>query len=129
MLLTSQSSLDELNRRITARGANGVPMNRFRPNIVVTGWPEPHTEDRFRVMRAGGVELGYATRAIRCAVPTVAQDTGTRSGPEPTRTLADYRREPAMGGGVSFGVKAAVLAQGEIAVGDEVVVREWEVTG
>lgn len=126
ILVTSESSLDELNRRITARGATGVPMNRFRPNVVVSGWPEPHTEDRFWLMTVGSVELGYSTKAIRCTVPMVAQDTGVRSGPEPTRTLADYRRERAMGGGVSFGAKAAVLAEGEIAVGDEVVVREWQ---
>ncbi|HKN99064.1 MAG TPA: MOSC N-terminal beta barrel domain-containing protein [Pseudonocardiaceae bacterium] len=125
VLLTAESSLDELNRRIAAHGATPVPMNRFRPNIVVSGWPEPHTEDRFRLLSAGGVELGYSTRAIRCAVPTVAQETGVKSGPEPTRTLAGYRREPEFGGGVSFGVKAAVLREGEIAVGDPVLVREW----
>lgn len=125
ILLTSESSLDELNRRIASRGATGVPMNRFRPNVVVSGWPEPHTEDRFRLLSVGGAELGYSVRAVRCAVPTVAQDTGIPSGPEPTRTLADYRREPELGGGVSFGVKAAVLAGGDVAVGDEIVVREW----
>jgi uncharacterized protein len=129
VLITAESSLDNLNRRISERGAHGVPMNRFRPNIVVSGWPEPHTEDRFRLLSVGSVELGYAVRAIRCAVPTVAQDTGARSGPEPTRTLADYRREPEFGGGVSFGVKAAVLGAGDVAVGDEIVVREWELTG
>lgn len=125
VLLTVESSLAELNRRIAARGALPVPMNRFRPNIVVTGWARPHTEDDVRLARVGGVELGYSARAIRCAVPTIAQDTGVRSGPEPTRTLADYRREPDYGGGVSFGVKAAVLAPGTIAVGDAVDVRAW----
>ncbi|HEX5401161.1 MAG TPA: MOSC N-terminal beta barrel domain-containing protein [Pseudonocardiaceae bacterium] len=125
VLITAKSSLDELNRRIALRGAAGVPMNRFRANIVVDGWPEPHTEDRFRLMSIGGVDFGYAVRAIRCAVPTVAQETGAKSGPEPTRTLADYRREPEFGGGVSFGVKAAVLRCGSLAVGDEVVVTEW----
>lgn len=125
VLLTAQSSLEELNRRIAQRGARGVPMNRFRPNIVVTGWPRPHTEDRFRQLTVGGVRLGYSVRAIRCAVPTVAQETGVRSGPEPTRTLASYRREPEFGGGVSFGVKAAVLRPGDIAVGDRIDVREW----
>jgi hypothetical protein len=125
VLLTAESSLDELNRRIAERGAAPVPMNRFRPNIVVSGWSAPHTEDRFRLLSAGGVRLGYSTRAIRCAVPTVAQETGLKSGPEPTRTLATYRREPEFGGGVSFGVKAAVLRQGEITVGDRLLVGEW----
>ncbi|HVV22762.1 MAG TPA: MOSC domain-containing protein [Pseudonocardiaceae bacterium] len=61
-------------------------------------------------------------------MPTVEQTTGVRSGPEPTRTLADYRREPEFGGGVSFGVKAAVLTPGSLAVGDPVDVREWQVS-
>jgi uncharacterized protein YcbX len=128
LLIASESSLDHLNERIEARGATGVPMNRFRPNIVVSGWPEPHTEDRFRLMSIGGIELGYAVRAIRCAVPMVEQRTGQRSGPEPTRTLAAYRREPDFGNGVSFGVKAAVLGQGSVSVGDQVVVRKWQVS-
>jgi hypothetical protein len=59
----------------------------------------------------------------------VEQATGLRSGPEPTRTLAGYRREPDFGGGVSFGAKAAVLRAGRIAVGDPVVVREWQAAG
>jgi len=125
ILLTAQSSLDELNRRIAARGATPVPMNRFRPNIVVTGWPDPFTEDRVRLADVGTVALGYSVRAIRCAVPTVAQETGRPAGPEPTRTLADFRRETEFGGGVSFGMKAAVLTPGHIAVGDEVTVSRW----
>ncbi len=125
LLLTAESSLDGLNERILARGAEAVPMDRFRPNVVVTGWPEPHTEDRVLRLAVGTAELGYSTRAIRCAVPTVDQGTGEKRGPEPTRSLATYRREPDLGGGVSFGVKLAVLAPGTIAVGDEVIVREW----
>jgi uncharacterized protein len=125
LLMTSLSSLDGLNQRIMETGAEPVPMNRFRPNIVVSGWPEPHTEDRVFRASIGSVEIGYSARAIRCAVPTIDQATGRRTGPEPTRTLASYRRQPDYGGGVSFGMKAAVLAAGTIAVGDEVVVAEW----
>jgi uncharacterized protein YcbX len=127
ILMTSQASLDELNRRIVANGADPIPMNRFRPNIVVTGWDEPHTEDRFKLARVGTVELGYSTRAARCAVPTVDQLTGRKAGPEPTRSLAAYRRETEgrLRNKVSFGAKAAVLAPGRIAVGDELVVHEW----
>ncbi|HLL67059.1 MAG TPA: MOSC N-terminal beta barrel domain-containing protein [Micromonosporaceae bacterium] len=126
VLITSSASLDELNRRIVQGGAEPVPMDRFRPNIVVTGWDEPHTEDRIRLLSVGGVRLGYAARAIRCSVPLVDQETGRRSGPEPIRSLAGYRREPSYGGGVSFGVKAAVLRAGRVAVGDEVRVEDWQ---
>jgi hypothetical protein len=125
ILMTSLSSLDALNQRILERGGEAIPVDRFRPNIVVTGWPGPHTEDRVKLFGIGDVDLAHSCRAIRCAVPTVDQATGRRAGPEPTRTLASYRREPAYGGGVSFGAKAAVLRPGRIAVGDEVVVRAW----
>ncbi len=125
LLVTSLSSLDGLNERITSRGGEAIPMNRFRPNIVVSGWSEPHTEDRVLRMSAGAVEIGYSARSIRCAVPTVDQATGQKTGPEPTRTLASYRREPAYGGGVSFGMKAAVLTGGTVAVGDEILVHDW----
>lgn len=125
LLLTSLASLDGLNQRIVDTGAEPVAMNRFRPNIVVAGWEEPHTEDRVLRARIGSTEIGYSARSIRCAVPTIDQATGVRRGPEPTRTLASYRRQPDYGGGVSFGLKAAVLAAGTMAVGDEIVVTEW----
>jgi MOSC domain-containing protein len=73
----------------------------------------------------GGVLLGYSARAIRCAVPRIDQATGERMGPEPTRTLSSYRRQPDYDAGVSFGMKAAVLSPGGIAVGDEVRVDTW----
>ncbi|HUQ58979.1 MOSC domain-containing protein [Lentzea sp.] len=123
LLVISLSSLDGLNERILERGGKPVPMNRFRPNVVVSGWPEPHTEDQVRRAVIGDVELGYAKDCVRCAVPMVDQETGQRDGPEPTRTLATYRRDP--DGGVTFGMKAAVVSGGTIAVGDKIDVLEW----
>lgn len=123
VLMASSSSLELLNERILARGATPVPLDRFRPNIVVSGWPEPHTEDRVRSVRVGGTELGYSKVCIRCAVTTVDQRLGTRRGPEPLRTLADYRRTDT--GGVSFGAKFAVTRPGPLSVGDELEVTVW----
>ncbi|TDV54221.1 MOSC domain-containing protein [Actinophytocola oryzae] len=122
LLVTSESSLDSLNTRIRERGATAVPMSRFRPNIVVTGWPDPHTEDRVHRMTIGTTGIGFGERAIRCAVTMTDQTTGQGRGPEPLRTLAGYRREP---DGVSFGLKATVLAPGHIATGDPVAVTAW----
>ncbi|MFI6586641.1 MOSC domain-containing protein [Embleya sp. NPDC050493] len=119
----SRTSLDVLNARLGERGAPPLPMARFRPNVVVEGWADPHTEDRVRRCTVGEAELGYAKLAIRCAVTLVDQDTGTRAGPEPLRTFAGYRRAPQ--GGVAFGGKFAVLRPGKVAVGDELVVTEW----
>jgi len=126
VLIASTASLDDLNARITAGGdASPVPMDRFRPNIVLTGDDEPHFEDRVRRMTIGSVELAHSVRAMRCAVPMVDQATGHRAGPEPIRTLSTYRREPEYGNKVSFGAKNAVVCEGVVSVGDTVEVAEW----
>ncbi|MFH8471779.1 MOSC domain-containing protein [Streptomyces sp. NPDC018000] len=125
VLVASTASLDGLNARITARGdAEPVPMDRFRPNIVLTGNDEPHFEDRVRRMILGSVELAHSVRATRCAVPMVDQRTGRRAGPEPIRTLSTYRREPEYKNKVSFGAKNAVVRGGVVSVGDVVEVAE-----
>lgn len=121
LLIASRSSLDGLNARILARGTAPVPMNRFRPNVIVTGWAEAHTEDLAARMTAGTAEFGFGELAIRCAVTMVDQLAGVRAGPEPLRTLADYRREP---DGVTFGMKATVRTPGHVAVGDQVTITE-----
>lgn len=123
LLVLSLSSLDGLNERILERGGEPVPMNRFRPNVVVSGWPEPHTEDRVRRAVIGDVEVAYEKDCVRCSVPLVDQETGLKAGPEPIRSLAAYRRDP--DGGVIFGMKAAVVRAGTVAVGDKVDVVEW----
>ncbi|WP_329616230.1 MOSC domain-containing protein [Streptomyces brevispora] len=124
VLVTSTASLDDLNARIAARGdSDAVPMDRFRPNIVLTGKDEPHFEDRVRRMTMGSVELAHSVRATRCSVPLVDQSTGRRRGPEPVRTLATYRREAEYGNRVSFGVKNAVVCEGVVNVGDPVTVH------
>lgn len=123
LLVTALSSLDLLNERITERGGAPVPMNRFRSNIVVDGWDEPYVEDRIRRFNVGDTGLGYAKLATRCVVTTVDQETGVGAGPEPLRTLADYRRVAK--GGVAFGVKFTVLRTGKLSVGDEVTVSSW----
>jgi uncharacterized protein len=116
----SRATLDELNRRVSGPP---VPMSRFRPNIVIDGWDEPHREDRADRIVVGNAELGYAKLAIRCAVTLVEQGSGAKSGPEPLRTLAGYRRAAA--GGVAFGANFTVLRPGKIAVGDALSVRAW----
>ncbi|MFD5071182.1 MOSC domain-containing protein [Streptomyces sp. NPDC058369] len=127
--LLSVASLDLLNRRMAERGAPPLPMDRFRPNIVVDGHEDddwaavPHAEDRARRLTIGGAELGYAKLAVRCAVTLVAQEAGARQGPEPLRTLAGYRR--AASGGVVFGAKFSVITPGKLSADDEVAVTEW----
>ncbi|QKW07638.1 MOSC N-terminal beta barrel domain-containing protein [Streptomyces sp. NA04227] len=123
LMMVSRSSLDLLQEWLAKRDEAPLPMNRFRPNIVVDGWDEPHTEDRVRRVRAGDTLWGWSKPCIRCAVTTVDQAAGVKAGVEPLRTLADYRR--AESGGVAFGAKFAVLRGGRLKVGDSLVVEEW----
>jgi len=121
--LHSQASLDELNTRLAARDHPPLPADRFRANLVLDGCAA-HAEDdadRVEVGAAGEVVLGFAQLDPRCAVTTVDQQAGRRDGPEPLRTLADYRRGP--GGSVRFGVYLTVETPGTVRVGDPVVLR------
>jgi uncharacterized protein YcbX len=112
-LLLSQASLDGLNRRLSLP----VPMDRFRPNIVVTGCG-PHDEDRWHHLRIGSVDFRVAKPCARCVVTTTDQRTGER-GQEPLRTLAEYRSED---GQVLFGQNLIHAGRGMVRIGDRVLV-------
>ncbi len=112
-LIISEASLEDLNRRLD----EPLPMNRFRPNIVLRGC-EPYGEDELDAIRIGSVELTGMPLCPRCPIPTTNQETGER-GKEPLRTLATYRR--AEDGSVVFGRNFSQASGGEERVGDEVV--------
>jgi hypothetical protein len=108
-LLLGQASLDELNRRLP----HPVPIDRFRPNLVVHG-AAPHDEDEWPSFAIGPVVFQAAKRCERCVVTTIDQATG-RGGVEPLRTLAEYRREAGM---VYFGTYLLHRGHGTLRRGD-----------
>lgn len=114
-LILSQASLDDLNSRLSTP----LPMNRFRPNLVVAGCV-PYAEDTWKVIRVGGIVLDVVKPCARCVITTTDQDT-TQRGKEPLRTLASYRT---VNGKVMFGQNAIHRAQGQIRRGDLVEVLE-----
>lgn len=114
-LIISAASLQELNDRL----AEPLPMNRFRPNLVIEG-ARPHEEDLWHRVRIGEVEFEIVKPCARCSVTTVDQETGTR-GVEPLRTLATYRRRD---GKVLFGQNAVHLERGVVTRGDPVELLE-----
>jgi MOSC domain-containing protein len=118
VLIVSQESLDDLN----ARMETPVPMNRFRPNLVVAGFG-PFAEDGWKRIRIGQIELAVVKPCARCLVTTHDQGTGERIGKEPLRTLATFRK---VGSHVMFAMNAIPLTFGDIRVGDEVEVLEEE---
>lgn len=86
VLLISQASLDDLNSRLET----AVPMNRFRPNLVVSGC-EPFAEDSWRRIRVGEVEFDLVKPCDRCVMPSIDQRTAERDTTI-NRVLASYRR-------------------------------------
>jgi len=115
VLLISEASLEDLNSRME----KPLPMNRFRPNLVV-GECEPYAEDGWKQIRIGGLLFDVVKPCDRCVITTVDQTSGG-VGKEPLRTLATYRRR---GNAVSFGQNCIHHGPGMIRVGDEVEVIE-----
>ena len=111
LLLISEASLEDLNARLESP----VPMNRFRPSLVVRGCG-PHAEDGWEEVRVGEAVFRVAEPCARCAVTTVDQQTGER-GREPLRTLATYRKAD---GEVLFGRNLIHTSPGTLGVGDPV---------
>lgn len=122
LLLTALSSLDALNSLI-AQGDHAdegpLPMNRFRPNVVVDGTP-PWAEDDWSRVAIGDVTFRVTKMCGRCVVTTTDQDTAER-GKEPLRTLARHRR---FGDQLVFGQNLVPESTGVIHVGDPVTVLE-----
>jgi uncharacterized protein YcbX len=116
LLLTTDASLGALNDRLD----RPVPMNRFRPNLVVDG-ETPFGEDGWALIRVGEVRLRVVKPCARCVVTTVDQETG-EVGREPLRTLATFRRHE--DGGVLFGQNVVHEGPGVLRVGDDVEVLE-----
>lgn len=120
-LLLSEASLADLNDRLVENSKEAVPMDRFRPNLVIAG-ATPYAEDTWTRVRIGGVVFRSAGPCARCTVTTTDQATGAR-GMEPLRTLAQYRRDPAKPEDVNFGQNVIPeTTQGVIRVGDPVTV-------
>ncbi|MBE2267088.1 MAG: MOSC N-terminal beta barrel domain-containing protein [Anaerolinea sp.] len=120
VLLAAESSLADLNDRLLTREKDALPMNRFRPNIVITGggaWEE----DEWTRITVGGIPFDVVKACARCAITTVDQATGeVPDVEEPLGTLATFRKIPR---GVLFGQNIIHRAGGEICVGDPVTVE------
>lgn len=109
LLVTSEASLADLNKRLAKSGHPPVDMRRFRPNLVLAGI-EAYEEDYIRSIRIGDVELRAVKPCARCSVPGVDPATGEHSTAV-TDLLATYRgRTQGEPQGVMFGINAIVTA-------------------
>lgn len=114
-LVVSEASLADLNSRLV----QPLPMNRFRPNLVVAGCAA-FAEDAWSRVRIGDVVFRNAGPCARCPITTTDQDTAER-GKEPLKTLATYRRDPGDPTDVNFGTNLIhETKRGTVRVGDVV---------
>ncbi len=129
LLVIGQASLDDLNVRLNSKGAPSIPIDRFRPNVVLTGL-EAYEEDYIESLNVDGtqgqdVQLQLVKLCSRCPMPTVDQAKGAPDPDwpnEPTDTLSTYRANPQRNGALTFG-NNAVVARGAgawLRVGQEV---------
>lgn len=119
LLLLTEASLADLN----ARMQESLPINRFRPNIVLEG-TLPYVEDTWRKIYIGEVAFYIVKACARCPITTTDQATAV-VGKEPLRTLATYRRAQK---GVIFGQNLIHAHEGIIRLGDTVEVVEKAAT-
>lgn len=117
LLLIGQASLDDLCARI----GRPLAMERFRPNLVVSGAPA-YAEDEWKRIRIGNCIFRIVKPCERCVFTTVDPDTGRKAlDQEPLRTLAKYRKTP---DGVIFGQNLIAEGDGELQCGMEVEILE-----
>ena len=114
ILVISTASLADLNSRLP----QPLPMNRFRPNVVVEGLPA-FGEDEVAELATAAVRLQLVKACTRCTITTTNQLTGTVEGEEPLLTLRTYRWHKQLRG-IAFGQNAIVAAGegGTLRVGD-----------
>ncbi len=103
LLVISRASLDDLNSRLPAP----LPMDRFRPNLVLDGLPT-YGEDEVHEFTAQGIRLRAVKPCVRCSITTTDQAAGVVAGDEPLRTLKSYRWDAELHG-VKFGQNTIVI--------------------
>lgn len=112
-LLANEASLADLNARLS----EPVPIDRFRPNLVLSGAPA-YAEDDWSTIRIGAATFELRKPSARCVTINTDQETGERMGKEPLATLAGYKtwRKKAV-----FFQNVVCREGGSVRVGDSVV--------
>lgn len=117
VLLISENSLVDLNKKLE----KPVPMNRFRPNLVVKD-ADAFAEDKWKKIKIGDCVFHVVKPCDRCVMTTIEQSNGERNGKEPLKTLAKYRSK---NGKVFFGQYLIAENPGEtLKVGDKIEILE-----
>jgi uncharacterized protein len=113
LLVTSSASLGELNRRLAQAGHDAVPMQRFRPNIVIDGLDDAHGEDFIDTLAIASADGPVVIKLVkpcgRCTIPDVNPATAEQ-GHAVADTMRAYRANDRIGGALAFGQNAVIVA-------------------
>ncbi len=113
-LLTSEAS----RQHVELAAAEPIPMDRFRPNLVVAG-AHAYAEDDWSSIQVGEVAFDVVKPCQRCVVTTVDQRRGEPVSKEPLRTLAKRER---FRGAAMFGQNLVPRGGGRLRVGDSLTI-------
>lgn len=112
LLVLSEASLADLNDRLLAEDHRAVGMERFRPNIVLSGL-QAHDEDRLVLMHIDADTASVLLKPVkpcpRCPIPNIDPVTAV-SSPEVGDTLQAYRSDARVAGAITFGMNVIVMA-------------------
>jgi len=108
ILVIGAASLDEINHHMAAAGRAALPMDRFRPNVVIDGL-DAFEEDYVAHFNLGPASLQPVKPCPRCPIPSIDQRTGER-GPDPLDVLQAFRRKKLLDDAVCVGMNCVVSA-------------------
>jgi MOSC domain-containing protein len=120
-LLIGENSLADLNEKLE----NPVPMNRFRPNFVVSG-SEAFAEDGWKKIKIGESVFHIVKPCARCVMTTIEQTEGVKTGVEPLKTLSTFRiPKRSIKKKILFGQNLIAEEEGNVLrVGDKIEILE-----
>jgi len=116
LLIITSASLEALNSKLSSP----IPMDRFRPSIVIDNVVLPFLEDSWRMIKLGNMTLNFARECTRCIMICIDQVTAeVKSGP--LKTLSTFRKRLA-DNKIIFGSYYYHQGVGKIEVGDKLTV-------
>jgi uncharacterized protein YcbX len=122
VLLVNQSSLDDVNAKLIAKGLAPSQIERFRANIVIEGLPAYSEEvmSNYKVKSpSGDVILTHPKHCGRCPIITQDVETGKVVSKETLQLLAAERKIE-NSKKIPFGVNLTPQNLGLIRIGEEI---------
>jgi uncharacterized protein YcbX len=108
-LVANTASLEQVNQQLTTAGHTPVPMENFRPNIVLTGL-DAFAEHTIQQLIHPQYQLKHCYPCQRCIMPTVDINTGERhTQQQPFSLIADINAMPDNAKAPAFGENAILL--------------------